>query len=179
MSKLLIAGAIALVLLAVNINAQCYIRSGLTDVQKADLLRKHNELRNLVASGQQANQPSASNMQEMVWDDSLNTLAQNYANTCPGNHNPNRNGAGENLYWGMSSRDSTNVDLKVGIQSWYDEVSMFSSSSISPYKFSSGVGHYTQVVWASSNKLGINFIINIIIQNKNKYLRDFLSKLGL
>ena len=46
-----------------GINTACYNRAGLTEAQKTELLRKHNELRNIVASGQQAPQPSASNMQ--------------------------------------------------------------------------------------------------------------------
>ena len=154
MSRFLIIAVIALSILAIGINAQCYLGTGISSTMKAALLRKHNELRNKVASGQQSGQPAATNMQEMVWDDSLGNLAQNYANTCPGNHNPNRNGAGENLYWAMSSRQSSEIDLTAGVQSWYDEVSLFSSSSISPFQFSSGIGHYTQVVWATSNKLG-------------------------
>jgi hypothetical protein len=154
MKQMICIALLALTLLALGANSQCYRRTGLTAAQKTELLRKHNELRNRVASGQQSRQPSATNMQEMIWDESLGTLAQNYANTCPGTHNPNRSGAGENLYWKMTSSDSLNVDLTAGVQSWYDEVSKFSSSSVSPFRFSSGTGHYTQVVWATSNRLG-------------------------
>jgi hypothetical protein len=154
MSKFLVFGVIALSIVAYGVNAQCYISTGISSAVKEALLSKHNELRNKVASGQQSGQPAATNMQEMVWDDSLGTLAQNFANTCPSGHNPNRNGAGENLYWAMSSRQTTDVSLTAGVQSWYDEVSLFQSSKISPFTFTSGAKDYTQMIWASSNKLG-------------------------
>merc|ERR1719456_647430 len=43
---------------------------------------------------------------------------------------------------------------------WYDEVSDpgFDSGSISPYVFSSGTGHYTQVVWADTEELGCGMV---------------------
>ena len=34
----------------------------------------------------------------------------------------------------------------------------FSSANISPYVFSSGTGHYTQVVWANTEELGCGMV---------------------
>ena len=58
---------------------------------------------------------------------------------------------GQNAYWGGSSVESEEAAVQAGMinaaQAWYDEVSDpgFDSGSISPYVFSSGTGHYTQV----------------------------------
>ena len=37
---------------------------------------------------------------------------------------------------------------------WYDEVEIFSNKHIQPFKFSTPTGHYTQLVWADTDKVG-------------------------
>ena len=37
---------------------------------------------------------------------------------------------------------------------WYDEVEIFSNKHVEPFKFSTPTGHYTQVVWADTDKVG-------------------------
>jgi hypothetical protein len=138
-------------------SSQCYYRNRLSASQKAAILDKHNELRNKVASGSEARQPAATNMLELQWDDNLESIAQGWANTCPDKHNPARSNTGENLYWGMNSADQTNFDYSPGVQNWYDEVKYFSSSGINSYRFEAKTGHYTQVVWATTNKIGRHF----------------------
>lgn len=43
-----------------------------------------------MAQGRVPNQPSAENMQEMVWDDELAAKAQQWANQCTFEHDPSR-----------------------------------------------------------------------------------------
>ncbi|CAD7077044.1 unnamed protein product [Hermetia illucens] len=76
-------------------------------------------------------------------DDWARTLAQRSEIQ----HRPN-NKYGENLYWASGSE----VSGKDCVQSWYNE--------IKDYRFGNGgfsmkTGHFTQVVWKSSSKLGI------------------------
>ncbi len=44
--------------------------------EKKEILDKHNELRSMFANGGQANNPSASNMNKLVWNDELAAIAQ-------------------------------------------------------------------------------------------------------
>ena len=37
---------------------------------------------------------------------------------------------------------------------WYEEVTLFSNKHVEPFKFSSPTGHYTALVWASTDKVG-------------------------
>jgi len=37
---------------------------------------------------------------------------------------------------------------------WYNEVAKFSSSNIKPFKFVEETGHYTQLAWADTYKVG-------------------------
>ncbi|XP_075951235.1 cysteine-rich venom protein TEL1-like [Anarhichas minor] len=110
------------------------------------IVNKHNQLRRGV-------QPTASNMLEMSWSSEAAANAQRWANTCSMNHSPESNrvistsGCGENLY--MSSQQDSWNDA---IQDWYDEVK--------DWRYGVGstnggvIGHFTQVVWYRSNKVG-------------------------
>ena len=40
------------------------------------------------------------------------------------------------------------------VTSWYSEVSMFPASSVSQYQFSPDTGHYSQLVWADTSRVG-------------------------
>jgi len=113
----------------------------------------------------------------MTWDNTLATAAQQYVGgvslltslsnasmqaKCPSGHSQNRpGGVGENIArsWATGFTLTANTDFTSSVDGWYDE---FSASG--PYKnggtfTGSGpctgmCGHYTQVVWATANKIG-------------------------
>merc|ERR1711970_1522514 len=94
---------------------------------KEAILAKHNQLRRKVAKGEEANQPAAANMREMVWSSELEKIAQSWADNCEFKHNKNRGeNIGENIAWSANSRiqDKTAVENEVlaMIQRFYDEV---------------------------------------------------------
>lgn len=71
-------------------------------------------------------------------------------------HAEDRNGAGENLYWAWSSnpQSTSYFTTAKGADSWYDE--------IADYDFSTGtgtgvVGHFTQMVWHGTTRLGCGY----------------------
>merc|ERR1712080_54462 len=139
--------------------------TGFTTAGKDLILQKHNELRSKVASGNEAGQPAATNMRRLVWNQELETVAQRWADQCTFGHDDSRNKidgtyVGQNAYIAYNSRASTQEALMAAmdgaVQAWYDEVTNpgFSAENIDPYAFSSGTGHYTQVVWAETTELG-------------------------
>ncbi|CAG2251435.1 GLIPR1-like protein 1,Glioma pathogenesis-related protein 1 [Mytilus edulis] len=121
--------------------------SYLSTSERDTILQLHNDARNNV-------QPTASNMQQMTWSSELASVAQTYANKCVWSHNSARSSqassfyyVGENLYVTTSSYGY----LEKGVASWDNEKKDYDYASNS----CSGVcGHYTQVVWADSTKLG-------------------------
>jgi len=132
---------------------------------KQAILDKHNELRRKVAKGEEAGQPAAANMKQMVWNDELEAIAQRWADQCEFGHDSVRTkldgtSVGQNAYIGYSSAAAAEATVQAGMggpaQNWYDEVTNpgFSSANISPFVFDYGAGHYTQVVWAESEELG-------------------------
>merc|ERR1719435_529434 len=71
---------------------------------KDAIVAKHNQLRRKVAKGEEANQPAAANMKEMVWSSELEKIAQSWADNCDFKHNKNRGeNIGENIAWSANS----------------------------------------------------------------------------
>ena len=77
----------------------------------------------------------------LTWDPTVAASAQNYANGCPQGHSGG--GYGENMAWG-------HADFASAVKAWYDEVQQYVPGS----GFSSGTGHFTQLVWRDTTKLG-------------------------
>ncbi|XP_059806425.1 peptidase inhibitor 16-like isoform X2 [Hypanus sabinus] len=112
----------------------------LTSAEKKAVLNAHNEFRSKV--------PDAANMLKMRWDRQLEKIAQKYAKKCVWKHNPNRGRIGENLY-----ATSGQLNPVKGVEDWYREVKdyTYDTMACTPKKM---CGHYTQVVWATSDKVG-------------------------
>jgi uncharacterized protein YkwD len=90
----------------------------------------------------------------LTLDNGLNNLAQDWAQQLAKSgkmqHRPN-NKSGENIYYGWSSQAGFDVDGNTPVKAWYDEVSKYNYNNPG---FSSETGHFTQVVWKNSKKLG-------------------------
>lgn len=83
---------------------------------------------------------------DLIWDSTLAEYAKNYASLCEFKHS--RTPYGENLAAGYPS-------IEAAIQAWYDENEDYS------YRwpgFSHQTGHFTQMVWKSTTKLGCAYV---------------------
>ncbi|XP_078276504.1 uncharacterized protein LOC144605278 [Rhinoraja longicauda] len=111
-----------------------------SEAEKKELVDVHNKYR--------AQVQDASNMLRMKWDDDLEEIAFIYAKECVWGHNKNRGRTGENLYAATGS-----VNLEGAVEHWYLEVSDYTYDTMecTPSKM---CGHYTQVVWADTDKVG-------------------------
>ncbi|UMM33309.1 hypothetical protein L5515_006843 [Caenorhabditis briggsae] len=127
---------------------------------QAAIVKAHNDLRSALAKGEYVakgvTQPSAKNMMKMVWDDTIAESAQQFAEGCPDDHAESP--YGENLYWGWDSEELGDLD-KYGVQasqSWESEFQKFGleGTTLTQESYDSGIGHATQMAWASSNKIG-------------------------
>jgi len=136
----------------------------LTQAEKDLILNEHNALRRKAYEGREAGLPGAkdaSAIQDLQWDDGLATLAQEWANTCPGSyHRPNAktdrfDPAGENMYEGGMNYATYNA-----VKGWYEEVKDYvKDPNATPAKFGSynmgqKVGHFTALVWATTTHVG-------------------------
>lgn len=137
-----------------------------SNADKQTIVNEHNNLRRQIAHGRETRgsagvQPSAANMRKMSWDDELARVAQRWADQCNFGHDACRKvgrfGVGQNVYQIMGVSANGQQDWRAAIQAWYNEVKDFSRNDISPFRFSFPTGHYTQVVWADTNKVGCGF----------------------
>ncbi|XP_074499446.1 peptidase inhibitor R3HDML [Sebastes fasciatus] len=106
------------------------------------LLDYHNRVRSEVF-------PPAANMEFMLWDEGLAKSADSWASRCVWDHGPTQamRYMGQNLSV-TSGRYQSITDL---VRSWYEERHHFSY----PNRCSGSVcSHYTQMVWASTNRVG-------------------------
>ncbi|XP_027540713.1 cysteine-rich secretory protein LCCL domain-containing 2 [Neopelma chrysocephalum] len=119
---------------------------------RQEILMLHNKLRGQVY-------PVASNMEYMTWDDELERSAQAWAQQCIWDHGPSDliRSIGQNLavHWGRYRSPAFHV------QSWYDEVKDYTfphPHECNPWCPDKCTGsmctHYTQIVWATTNKIG-------------------------
>ncbi|EZA55692.1 venom allergen 3 [Ooceraea biroi] len=136
--------------------------NGLTDDEKARIVKKHNELRQKVASGKETRgingpQPPAAYMPDLTWDNELAMIAQRWVNQCQPGHDVCRNvqrfAVGQNMAITMNSGPN-NSPVEDMIQMWYDEVALFDNRQVWRLTSINGVGHYTQIVWAKTTKIG-------------------------
>ncbi|KAM6976763.1 peptidase inhibitor R3HDML [Aplochiton taeniatus] len=106
------------------------------------LLDYHNRVRSQVF-------PPAANMEYMVWNERLARSADSWASRCIWDHGPTQamSYMGQNLSIN-SGRYRSIVEL---VRSWHDERHSFSY----PNRCSGAVcTHYTQMVWANTNRMG-------------------------
>jgi len=150
------------------------------------LLDKHNYYRSLVASGNTPGYPAATNIESLVWDPALASVAQTYAEKCIWTHNADRKtqfyqrgdhsmwydssdiGVGENLYaFGPGSYDPNSIIWGVG--AWYNEYPNWSygTSGTYPSPCATGqvCGHFTQLIWGNSRYVGcgVNYCANGLV----------------
>lgn len=94
------------------------------------------------------------------WDDALAQEAEAYAQELARRHrfehDRDRNGHGENLYWYSAS---TNTPMSDASKSWYDEIEVYRYRKCCGPNFSE-TGHYTQMIWHSTTAVGIGVAVS-------------------
>jgi uncharacterized protein YkwD len=58
---------------------------------------------------------------------------------------------GENLHWSASSKDGEMAPASKAVKAWYDEIKDYNFKNPN---FSGKTGHFTQLVWKGSTKIG-------------------------
>ena len=94
----------------------------------------------------------------LEWSEELAAFAQDWADQlakrdCAFEHRPRTSGGknyGENIYWGSAS---TFTPLNAS-ESWYSEIEKYKHGPLNESNWYA-TGHYTQMVWYSTKKVGI------------------------
>ncbi|TRZ01150.1 hypothetical protein DNTS_017553 [Danionella cerebrum] len=115
----------------------------ITEQQMGSIVNLHNILRSRV-------QPPAAFMKKMVWDESLRIVAEAYAAKCIWEHNPELDNLdlGENLFVSTGM-----INVSQGVQGWFDEYKNYDYNTTFCEE-NKMCGHYTQLVWADTSRIG-------------------------
>ncbi|XP_046552744.1 uncharacterized protein LOC124262302 [Haliotis rubra] len=122
-------------------------QSGVGEDEKKVIIDEHNRYRSKV-------QPPATNMLKVYWNEELALIAQAWASNCKVEHDamnhrniPGVYQIGQN--WALDYHNWTQ-----SIAGWHSEVQAFTYNGANvPDK----VGHYTQLVWADTTRVGCGF----------------------
>ncbi len=107
----------------------------------------HNKWRNLLNQGKLSGQPIPNPfLADVHWDDELAKSAQAHSDQCIWEHSGT---GGENLYAHTGSWGS----MEKGIDQWAEEYKSYDYSSNQSID-GNVVGHYTQLVWENTTKIG-------------------------
>ncbi|CAB3379530.1 Hypothetical predicted protein [Cloeon dipterum] len=125
--------------------------SGLSDGERSDIVNSHN--------GYRANvRPEAADMLDMTYHAAAEKTAQSWASQCKklthdsfANMKDSKYGyCGQNIFVSSAQMPWTKA-----VEAWHSEVSQFTYNS-TQNNFAD-IGHYTQVVWATSHKVGCGY----------------------
>ncbi|EHB04397.1 Peptidase inhibitor 16 [Heterocephalus glaber] len=93
--------------------------------------------------------PPASDMLRMRWDPELAAFAKAHAQKCVWSHNKDRGRRGENLF-GITDEG---LDVPLAVEEWHRERQHYNLSAAS-CAAGQMCGHYTQVVWGKTERIG-------------------------
>ena len=64
---------------------------------------------------------------------------------------------GQNLYQSFNTKQ-VGPNWRKAIDSWYTEIDQFPVTSVSSYSFNHKTGHYSQMMWGTTTKIGCGSI---------------------
>jgi len=137
---------------------------GVPKAQQNEIVDLHNELRGDL---KKYNQPEATNMMKIYWDDEIAMIAQRQADSCVYKHDdnhersiPGRLTLGQNIALGHGNWRDVILD-------WHYEYNVYDywtnskkgSTYVDRYKnrVAAQIGHYTQIVWATTARIGCGY----------------------
>ncbi|KAM7543066.1 hypothetical protein Aperf_G00000005156 [Anoplocephala perfoliata] len=124
------------------------LSNALTEDERESVLRTHNEKRSQVS-------PTAANMLQMEYDTDLEDLASKWVQRCVWEH-PDRTAYPEYAGVGQNIAYYSLLNLEVMMNGWFNENQDYNYGT---NQCSAVCGHYTQMVWANSNRLGCAYTL--------------------
>nr|AAC35986.1 secreted protein ASP-2 precursor [Ancylostoma caninum] len=160
---LVLVPLLALLAVSVHGNSMRCGNNGMTDEARQKFLDVHNSYRSMVAKGQakdaiSGNAPKAAKMKKMIYDCNVESTAMQNAKKCVFAHS-HRKGVGENIWMSTARQMDKAQAAQQASDGWFSELAKYGvgqENKLTTQLWNRGVmiGHYTQMVWQESYKLG-------------------------
>ncbi|KAH7708170.1 venom allergen-like protein vap-2, partial [Aphelenchoides avenae] len=166
--------------------------AALTATERSAAQSSHNNYRTALANGQAPNNdgttlPGGANIFYLQYDARIESIALNWANGCVFKHSPSaqRNCTAENLYTtssttgGRGYRPSSEMLLFFGGPS-LAKYGANPNLNLTTTEFNQGIGHWSQMAWAKTVKLGCGVkscpgVGTIVVYNYSRYAGELAS----
>ncbi|KAE9555127.1 hypothetical protein FO519_001622 [Halicephalobus sp. NKZ332] len=174
-----------------------------TESERQIFIDKHNAYRSQLSLGKSqlpdgTYASSASDMYKMIYDCSLEKIAQGWANNCKFQHSPyTYRNAGENIYalYTGTAGDWRNTIISEPSNVWWAELKQYGgitkdNVNLTTDVFNKGIGHWSQMAWSKSTTLGCGWaecpqdndmIMHLVVCNyrpTGNYLNENIYKIG-
>ncbi|XP_022698922.1 flocculation protein FLO11-like [Varroa jacobsoni] len=142
------------------------VERGLKNGEEQEILYAHNRYRAQVATGSThySQLQQASDMLLLEWDDDLAATAQAHADLCSFDHDCSScrriakfSSVGQNLCLDQTNAPNPQANWTACIKQWFDEALLVRPSDIHPYHFIHDTGHFTQMAWSRTWKIGCGY----------------------
>ncbi|XP_035223179.1 CRISP/Allergen/PR-1-like, partial [Stegodyphus dumicola] len=116
-----------------------------------------------------------------TWDPELEAIAQKHAESCVFEHDCSdcrrveRFSVGQNIVIKKNSEAIESADWQWMVKSLYDEVSSFNKTYMKAYSGGNGFGHFSQIIWATTHKIGCGWVL---YKDGNWYSSYFVCNYG-
>ncbi|XP_065282086.1 uncharacterized protein [Dermacentor albipictus] len=155
-------------------NMWCKIKaSGVNATEREFILKLHNDFRSQTALGNLPGFSTAADMQELLWDDELATVAQAHASLCTTpdgdlKHDDAKDRftsrfeeTGQNTAWIGRSNYHEGSNWTWAMDGWFtQEYKLYPPRNVPKFAPVEGVkiGHFTQIIWAKTRYVGCGYV---------------------
>ncbi|CAH0559592.1 unnamed protein product [Brassicogethes aeneus] len=167
---------VAILYLVPSSRAACDVKGGgVTEDEKNQILKLHNDFRKKIANGQVKDQPRGINLKRVSWNACLGSEADSAAQQCePEQRKISCNAfskPGQLYYTSEASSESDNkADWSEAINSWISEMSNYTYG-----KYNKKTMDYVQIVWAPLKDIGCSYVF---YQQSGKYHKIYACNYG-
>ncbi|XP_050047308.2 uncharacterized protein [Dermacentor andersoni] len=175
-------------------NMWCRIKvSGVNSTERALILKLHNDFRGQTALGKLPGFSTAADMQELLWDDELEYVAQAHASLCTTpdgdlKHDDVKSRftsrfekTGQNLAWIGRSNYKEGANWTWAMDGWFTkEYPLYPPRGVvefAPVK-NAKIGHFTQIIWAKTRYVGCGYVYYNVDGARYPHMRQYTCNYG-
>ncbi|XP_075539756.1 uncharacterized protein LOC142574593 [Dermacentor variabilis] len=175
-------------------NMWCRIKvAGVNSTERALILKLHNDFRGQTALGKLPGFSTAADMQELLWDDELEYVAQAHASLCTTpdgdlKHDDVKNRftsrfekTGQNLAWIGRSNYKEGANWTWAMDGWFTkEYPLYPPRGViafAPIK-NVKIGHFTQVIWAKTRYVGCGYVYYNVDGARYPHMKHYTCNYG-